>query len=185
MEARAKMTMAIRRIFTTLPRVNGMRREYALRSAASILSVILFSHVLAADPVALRFADPEAKPLALDAPGVLYLVDFWAMGCKPCFVEMPELDRLAKELEPTGKFRLVSVAWGWTPKDLNDVAKRAGVTRAIYADPEGWFSRLGCHGFPCKALVRDGVVLRQITGGGAGAYEKWKKAIVPELGKRE
>ena len=170
------------------PRITPMTisiRRMAPMAAALLAFASAFALAPGTEIGTIRFADAEAQPLALDAPGVVYLVDFWAMGCKPCFVEMPELDKLAKELEPTGKFRLVSVAWGWTPKDLNDVAKRAGVTRAIYADPEGWFSRLGCHGFPCKALVRDGVVLRQITGGGAGAYEKWKKAIVPELGKRE
>jgi len=159
---------------------------YARLCLMSMLALVpLAGTVRAEEPVTLRFADPDAKPLSLDAPGVVYLVDFWAMGCKPCFVEMPELDRLAKELEPTGKFRLVSVAWGWTPQDLPAVAKRAGVTRPIYADPENWYARLGCNGFPSKLLIRDGVVLEHVTGGGAGAYEKWKKAIEPELRARK
>ena len=47
----------------------------------------------------LRVADAEGNALTLDAPGVLYLVDFWALGCKPCIMAMPELDRLAELLD--------------------------------------------------------------------------------------
>ena len=85
------------------------------------------------DPIGpLHVGDSEGNTTTLDAPGMLYLVDFWALGCKPCIVEMPELERLAKEYEPGGRFRLVSiVAAGWEGKDLLQVAQDAGTTLPI------------------------------------------------------
>jgi thiol-disulfide isomerase/thioredoxin len=67
-----------------------------------IASVVFAATVVAAaaDPIGtLRFADAYGHTIALDAPGVLYLIDFWALECKPCMLEMPELERLAKEYE--------------------------------------------------------------------------------------
>ena len=126
------------------------------------------------DPIGiLRFADADGRTLALDAPGVLYLVDFWALECKPCMVEMPELERLAKEYEPSGRFRLVRVVHGgWQGKQPRIVA---------YSDPEDWIGRLEINAFPTKLLIRDGKVMRRARGGGTGAYATWKRAIDDEL----
>ena len=94
------------------------------RLIAILLLALAGSTVAAAmpDPLPiLRVGDAEGHTMTLDAPGMLYLVDFWALGCKPCIVEMPELERLAKDYEPGGHFRLVSVvASGWEGKDLQD-----------------------------------------------------------------
>lgn len=126
----------------------------------------------------LRFADAKGKTMTLDTAGVVYLVDFWALACKPCIEEMPELQRLANEYEPSGRFRLVSVVWGgWKGKDLSKVAQQAGTKLPIYSDPENWHDRLDVDGFPTKFLVRDGTVIVRSRGGGAGSYDHWKTAI--------
>ena len=126
----------------------------------------------------LRVGDAEGHTFTLDAPGMLYLVDFWALGCKPCIVEMPELERLAKEYEPGGRFRLISVvASGWEGKDLLNVARQAGTTLPISSDPDDLFRKLEIRAFPTKLLIRDGVLLARKRGGGPGAYETWKKII--------
>jgi thiol-disulfide isomerase/thioredoxin len=114
--------------------------------------------------------------------GVVYLVDFWALGCKPCIEEMPELARLAKEYEPSGRFRLVSVVWGgWKGNGLAKVAEEAGTKLPIYSDPENWHDRLDVDGFPTKLLVRDGTVIVRARGGGPGCYRQWKPAIETAL----
>ena len=112
------------------------------------------------DPIGtLRFADADGQAIALDQPGMVYLVDFWALGCKPCMQEMPDLERLAKEYEPGGRFRLVSVvSGGWKGKDLLKVADQAGAKMTIYGDPENWNDRLDVDAFPTKFFVRDGTV---------------------------
>jgi thiol-disulfide isomerase/thioredoxin len=129
----------------------------------------------------LRFADAEGRTITLDAPGVVYLVDFWALGCKPCIAEMPELERLANELEPSGGFQLVRVAWGgWNGSELLKVAEQAGMKPPVYSDPESWHDRLEVDAFPTKFLIRDGTVLARARGGGAGAYDRWRAAIERE-----
>ena len=95
---------------------------------------------------------------------------------------MPELERLAKEYEPKGRFRLVSViAGGWEAKDLPMVAKQAGTALRVYSDPDDLFHQLKISSFPTKLLIRDGKLLVRKRGGGPGAYETWKKVIVDAL----
>src|SRR5580765_8589588 len=84
----------------------------------ALISLLLAASVFAAEPKGgdsvgtLRFQDAQGKPVALDEAGVLYVVDFWALGCKPCLWEMPALDRLSKEYESDGKVRIIGVVWG-------------------------------------------------------------------------
>ena len=102
-----------------------MTRPY--RCDIAVALVVVMTTVAAAVAAAgdsietLRFADAAGNTIALDAPEVLYLVDFWAVGCKPCILEMPELERLAKEYEPGG--RVGGVAGGWKGNDLLSVAR--------------------------------------------------------------
>src|SRR6185369_10456991 len=89
----------------------------------------------------LQFEDANGRSIKLDEPGVVYLVDFWALGCKPCMMEMPDLDRLLQ------------------------VADDAGTTEEVYSDPENWHDRLGVDAFPTKLLIRDGTVIVRKRGG--------------------
>jgi len=92
------------------------------------------------------------------------------------------MDRLAKEYEPSHKFKLVSVAWGgWKTSQLPRVAKQAGTTTPVSSDPENWYDRLGVDAFPTKFLIRNGKILVRARGGGAGAYPRWKAAIEREM----
>ena len=132
----------------------------------------------------MSFVDPAGAKVTLDEPGMLYLVDFWAEGCGPCLKEMPDLERLAQELEPGGRFKLVSVLWGgWKGEDLTKIAERRGIHRPVHADPDGWLDQVGRPVFPTKVLVRDGVILQSREGGGRGSYAYWKpileKALAP------
>jgi thiol-disulfide isomerase/thioredoxin len=131
------------------------------------------------DPIGtMQFADAQGQVITLDKPGIVYLVDFWALACKPCMQEMPDLERLAKEYEPAGRFRLVSVVWGgYAGKDLLKVAEQAGAKMTIYGDPENWHDRLEVDAFPTKFFVRDGTVLARKRGGGAGLYDHWKGEV--------
>jgi thiol-disulfide isomerase/thioredoxin len=142
----------------------------------------LLANPAVVDPIGtLRVADAAGNTISLDAPGVLYLVDVWALECKPCMQEMPELDRLAAEYETSGRFRLVSVVYGWRGAKLREVAEEAKTIRPVYSDTEQWLDRLGINAYPTKLLIRDGKLLRRTIGGGPGAYEKWKKLLDDEL----
>jgi thiol-disulfide isomerase/thioredoxin len=133
-------------------------------------------------PLNLSFEDAAGKRITLNERGMLYLVDFWAVGCKPCIEEMPEIDRLARELEPGGRFKLVSVLWGgWRGESLTTFEKRYGVGHGFYSDPDGWIDRLDAKAFPTKLLIRDGVALQRVRGGGEGAYVRWSRIVAKEL----
>jgi thiol-disulfide isomerase/thioredoxin len=178
------------------------RREYTVKGLTEVamrIHPIVYGTVVAlaaatsvlaspsdGDPIGtLRFADAQGQVIVLDKPGIVYLVDFWSPVCKPCIQEMPDLERLAKEYEPGGKFRLVSVlSGGWQGQDLLKIAEQAGAKMTIYGDPENWHDRLAVDAFPTKFFVRDGTVLARKRGGGAGLYNHWKgeveKALKPE-----
>lgn len=151
-----------------------------------MIAQLVLGGVLAAAPQspleAPSFADATNACVTLDEPGVLYLVDFWVLGCAPCMIEMPELEKLAREYEPSGRFRLISVLWGeWSGAKLREMAKLARTGLPVYSDPENWLERHWEARFPTKVLMRDGVVLRHVTGGGQGAYAKWSKIVAKEL----
>src|SRR5262245_56089315 len=67
----------------------------------------------------LAFRDAEDQLLVLDRPGRLYLLDFVAVGCKPCVAELPELARLEQELGSSGRFQLVTVVYAWSGEALS------------------------------------------------------------------
>jgi len=156
--------------------------------AACATPLVVVSAALAGAPVqgdhigTLRFADAAGKTVALDEPGVLYVVDFWALGCKPCVWEMPALDRLSKEYEPGGMVRIVGVVWGeWKSKDLPKIAKQVGTTRPVYADSQHWFDNLAIRSFPTKVFIRDGVVVRVTHGASEDSYDVLKTLIEAEV----
>jgi thiol-disulfide isomerase/thioredoxin len=57
---------------------------------------------------AMTFKDPDGKSLDLAAQDGPVLVNLWATWCAPCVVEMPQLDKLAGELE--GEVRVLTVS---------------------------------------------------------------------------
>ena len=154
-------------------------------SSATLFSIALLSGLTMGDSVGtLSFVDPGGKTVQLDAPGVLYFVNFWMPGCKYCLVEAPDFEQLAKEYEHDKRVRFVTVLWTGTdaagrisPKD----AKRAGTNFPVYSDPKRWWDLLGVTGVPAKFLIRDGKILRDSRGADARPYEHWKWLIGREL----
>jgi thiol-disulfide isomerase/thioredoxin len=57
---------------------------------------------------ALSLTDPSGKTLDLGAQDGPVLVNLWATWCGPCVIEMPQLDRLAGELD--GEVRVITVS---------------------------------------------------------------------------
>lgn len=57
---------------------------------------------------AITVTDPAGKVLDLAAQDGPVLVNLWATWCAPCVKEMPQLDRLATELD--GELRVITVS---------------------------------------------------------------------------
>lgn len=64
---------------------------------------------------ALQLRDPAGKVLDLGAQDGPVLVNLWATWCGPCVIEMPQLDRLAGELE--GEVRVITISQDLTGAD--------------------------------------------------------------------
>jgi thiol-disulfide isomerase/thioredoxin len=132
----------------------------------------------------LRLQDAEGRAVDLLQPGVLYLIDSWALGCSPCLWEMEDLAALESVLANEPRVRFVGVLFGWSPgKDLTRIQRQVPI--AVHTDPERGLEALGCEGFPTKLLVRDGVVLdARIGAGQTGNFERlaeWLREWTPGL----
>lgn len=57
---------------------------------------------------AMQFSDPAGKQLDLTAQDGPVLINLWATWCAPCVKEMPQLDRLAAELE--GEVKVITIS---------------------------------------------------------------------------
>ncbi len=122
--------------------------------------------------------DAWGSSVSLDEPGILYLVDYWAIGCKPCMWEMPDLIRLSKDLSADHKFRMVSVLFRWPPELLEKVRVEYELDDLpLYSDTERAFEKLGL-AFPTKLIVRGGKILDVEVGGQPeGTYRHWRDKI--------
>ncbi|HEX4824012.1 MAG TPA: TlpA disulfide reductase family protein [Candidatus Polarisedimenticolaceae bacterium] len=130
----------------------------------------------------LRFSDAAGTTVALDQPDVLYIVDFWSIGCQPCIHEIPDLDRLQHDYDAGGRVRIVGVVWGdWKPKELPKIAKQFKTTRPVFADYQHWFDTFETHAFPTKLFIKNGVLIHVVQGAGSDSYGELKRLIDAEF----
>ncbi len=140
-------------------------------------------HVDRPAPDSLRFQRPDGVLVAVNEPGVTYLVDFWALGCRPCKEEMPDLLRLERDFSPSGRFKFLAVIYGGSAKHAADAATQEGFPgMPVVADPDKWGAALGVRSFPTKFLIRDGRILRYEHGAGPYSYKFWSREISDLLG---
>lgn len=68
--------------------------------------------------------------------GKVVLIDFWASWCEPCKRELPELEKLGRELGPRG---LVILAVNIDEQRANAerMARQLGLTLPVALDPDG------------------------------------------------
>ena len=68
--------------------------------------------------------------------GKVVLIDFWAEWCEPCRRELPELEKLSRELAAKGVV-VVSVNIDKSRDHAEKLVKDAGVTFPVLLDPSG------------------------------------------------
>lgn len=100
----------------------------------------------------------DARRVSMTAlRGKVVLVNFWASWCLECRPEMPELERLHRELTPQG-LAVVGVNAREKKEAVSRYAKELGLTFPLVLDPDGKISALyGVVGLPATFLMgRDG-----------------------------
>lgn len=69
----------------------------------------LMTRQFAGTPIpAMQFSEPDGATLDLAAQDGPVLINLWATWCAPCIKEMPQLDRLAAELE--GEVKVITIS---------------------------------------------------------------------------
>lgn len=119
----------------------------------------------------IRLSDLRGRPV---------LVNFWASWCAPCRSEMPALDRIAREYQPSGLV-VVGVNQLEDPATVEQFVQEFGLSFPIALDRDGTVSRdWRVYGIPQTYLVGpDGVIRKAWVG--PLAYESVMRAL-EELG---
>lgn len=84
------------------------------------------------DLPALRGGRVKLRELA----GKVVVVDFWASWCEPCKRELPELEKLSRELAQKG-VTVVAVNIDQERKNAAELAQKLGLTLPVALDPDG------------------------------------------------
>jgi cytochrome c biogenesis protein CcmG, thiol:disulfide interchange protein DsbE len=120
--------------------------------------------------------DLAGRPVRLEQlRGEVVLLNVWATWCGPCREEMPSLERLHRELGPSG-LRIIAVSVdaasgavdrdGRRGGDVAAFAREFGLTFAIWHDPQGGVQRIyRTTGVPETFVIgRDGVIRKKAIG---------------------
>ena len=105
-----------------------------------------------------KFSDHRGRPL---------LVNFWATWCAPCVVELPSLDRFAKDYE--GRIDVIAVSLD-SNKSLPEITKflenrKLGDFAGYYTDDHALGQKLDLGGIPTSFLIgSDGLILYRFEG---------------------
>lgn len=112
--------------------------------------------------------------------GSVVLLDFWATWCEPCTKELPELEKLQRELAAQGVV-VVGVSLDRERKNALDLANALKLSFKLLHDPEGKVAELyDPPKMPSTYVIdRDGVV-RFVNAGFTGAADaaKLKRQLV-------
>jgi len=77
--------------------------------------------------------------LLLDGPVV---INVWATWCKPCRLEMPQLEKIYKDLEAKGgHFAAISIDSRRSEKRLIQYIQKYKISLPVYWDPDGKLAR--------------------------------------------
>lgn len=130
----------------------------------------------------------SGKTLRLaDLRGKVVLLDFWAVDCPPCRIEMPVLERWHKQYAGRGFVVLGITEMNPKLADVRKALKQRGITYAVALDPGekiGKLYKLEAH--PTTILIdRTGKVVKAETGYLKGDEKPIEQAMLPLLRSKQ
>jgi peroxiredoxin len=123
-----------------------------------------------------------------DLKGRVVLLDFGAVECPPCRLQMPVLEGWHKKYRKQGLVVVGLIEMNPTPADVRKMLRERGVTYPVAIDPqESIGKRYGLEAHPTTVLIdRTGRVVKTETGYVRGDEKAMERALLPLLtsGKR-
>ena len=122
---------------------------------------------ISSNPIAPDFTlkDLEGKDVKLsDYKGKIVILNFWAVWCKYCKEEMPDLNELNKELEKDNEAVIITVDSQESPEIVKDYISSNNLNLKVLLDQDGSVTQTyGITGFPTTFIInRDGTLYTYI-----------------------
>lgn len=111
--------------------------------------------------------DLDGKTVKLsDYKGKVVILNFWAVWCKYCKQEMPDLNELNKELEKGNEAVILAVDVQESPDTVRSYLSSNGINLRVVLDQDGSVTgKYGVSGFPTTFIInKDGTVFTNIPG---------------------
>jgi tetratricopeptide (TPR) repeat protein/peroxiredoxin len=116
--------------------------------------------------------DLDGKPISLkDYRGKVVLLDFWAVWCRPCTSEMPNVKRIYEKFNDSG-FEIIGISLDTDESRLRAYIKDNGITWRQVFSGRGWSSpvsrQYGIRSIPAPWLIdKDGKLISPRARGSA------------------
>jgi peroxiredoxin len=113
-----------------------------------------------------------------EAKGKVVILDFWATWCGPCLQAMPQVEKVAREVEGQG-VQLVAVNLQETADQIKTMLERHKLTMAVALDSDGIVAnKYKAVAIPQTVVVnRDGTIARLFVGGGPHFEDQLRQAV--------
>jgi len=137
----------------------------AKETEKAFVNAAVLRRALATHPLRTLDGKPVAKELLA---GEVVVVSFWATWCKPCRKEMPRLEKLYREIAPTGG-SVLAIALDLDIENVRRFVKANGLTLPVCHDgPDGLAQSIALDAVPLTVVLdRQG----EIAYAAAGADE--------------
>jgi len=131
-----------------------------------------------------NLAQDGAVAWMFEQKGKVVVIDFFASWCEPCMRELPELEKLHRELAPAGVV-FVGVNLDKERKNVEALVKRFGLSFSVVHDPDGKVAEAyDPPKMPSTYVVDKAGIVRHINAGFEGAADVAKlRKQVTSLGR--
>jgi thiol-disulfide isomerase/thioredoxin len=113
-----------------------------------------------------------------EAKGKVIILDFWATWCGPCLQAMPQVEKVAHEVEGQG-VQLVAVNLQETSEQIKSMLERHKLKITVALDRDGVVAdRYKAVAIPQTVVVnREGTIARLFVGGGPHFEDQLREAV--------
>ncbi len=113
-----------------------------------------------------------------DLKGKVVILDFWATWCGPCLQAMPQVEKVAHELEGQG-VQLVAVNLQETPDQIKNMLEHHKLKMTVALDRDGIVAnKYKAVAIPQTVVVnREGTIARLFVGGGPHFEDQLRDAL--------